>query len=612
MDKALRIIVEGHAGYGKTTLAAKVAFDWANGASYLQRYNHAFLISLRELTGPLDAHIKAHHYPLELADSANAFLEYLKTNQDGVLFIFDGYDELPKEGRETIDQIMSGRAFVHSGAILTSRPMAMTFKKYCQFVSLIGFDDSKKREFVRLVYKDRPMMRIDEFLQVLETDRSVDELAQCPLMCLLLCEMHQRGAFAGRATKSKLYEELFHYLKGKAVHRRQQHYLADEQRKLIASYDEEMVKFGEFCLHCLAKDKLSFTVEEIQKACEAQRLFEIGFLVQCRNLTSYIGSETYYEPIHKTFVEFLSARYLRSIASDEDNLKKGLMELKQTTGRASERLVLQYLCGLLKTEAWNIMEQLDIDDANQEFVFSLLHEAGETPQNVAAVCRRLPRDKVVIRGSDRHLSTWALCLSSPASEVSDIEFIWEFESSRTRDTPNEFVSAQLGFWSALQSCANVTDLRVTFVYGHSNEVPADFLDALCECMKHCARLARLAVLHVRAIAPDSAAETFLPVISSLAQYVPSCASLHQLTVEMNLSSEMTKSLCSGLSYVGRLQTLKLPRLYCDAAGFAELARLVRHHVSLKYLDGKPAWQTHTDDGSIAEPHSWSWFRSLRK
>ncbi|XP_037091594.1 uncharacterized protein LOC119111861 isoform X2 [Pollicipes pollicipes] len=335
-ERALRIVVEGHAGYGKTTLAAKVAYDWATGQDYLKQFSHAFLVLLREFRGSLDEHIKSQHYPLELGDG-DAFLQYLKTNQEKVLFIFDGYDELPKEGRETIDQIMSGRAFVHSGAVMTSRPMTMMFKKYCQVVGLVGFDDRKKSEFVRLVYKDRPQMRIDAFLRVLAGDRSVSELAQCPLMCLLLCEMHQRGAFGGRATKSKLYSELFLYLVDKAVHRRLPQPLAEERARLAASYDEALGRFGQFCLQCLACDQLSFTEQQIPKGCEAGKLFDVGFIVKCRNFTSYMGSETYYEPIHKTFMEFLAAKYLKSIVHEEEHLKRELLRLRQGTSRASER-----------------------------------------------------------------------------------------------------------------------------------------------------------------------------------------------------------------------------------------------------------------------------------
>ena len=234
------------------------------------------------------------------------------------------------------------------------------------------------------------------------------------------------------------------------------------------------------------------------------------------------------------------------------------------------------------------MDHLDVgvEDFGRDFLFRLLREAGESPQNVAAVCRRLPQDRVTVSGFYNHLPTWALCLSSPASEVHELEFIWDVGSGESGDQLDQLVATQLGFWSALQSCANITDLRVTFVYGESSEVPAVFVEAMRECVKHCARLTRLAVLHIKAMASDSSADAFLPVICSLSQHVRSCTSLHKLTMDMNLSSGMTKELCAGLAHVPRLQTLRLLRLFCSAEGYDALAGLIRAHISIKTLEGQ--------------------------
>ncbi|XP_043232177.1 uncharacterized protein LOC122386735 isoform X2 [Amphibalanus amphitrite] len=585
-SKALRIIVEGHAGYGKSTLAARVAFDWATGADYLKEYSHAFLIYLRELRGPLDEHIRELHYPQERPDG-DAFLEYITTNPERVLFIFDGYDELAEDLRKSIDSIMSGNAFMHSGALLTSRPMPMSFKKHCQYVSLVGFDAAKQSEFVRLVYGDRPQTRIEHFLSDLERDRSKAELAQCPLMCLLLCEMYQRGKAGAHATKSQVYQELFHYLIGKAVHRRHPQPLAEESTRLAASYQQALAAFGAFCLQCLATDQLTFRKSDIPAGCGGDLLFEIGFIVKCRHFSSKMCSETFYEPIHKTFLEFLAAQYLCSIIGEEETLKRELLRLRQGTSPTSVQLILQYLCGLRNADAWTVMDQLDLDGtsrSDRDLLFSLLREAGETELNVAAVCRRLPQDRVTVYGSHNHLAMWALCLSSPASKVGNVEFLWDVGSGRAGDEIDELVAVQLGFWSALQSCANITDLRVTFIYGESSEVPAAFVDAMCECMKHCARLTRLEELHVKATAPDSGADALLPVVSSLSQHVRSCTSLKQLTMDMNLSSEMTKQLCTGLVHVPRLQTLRILRLFCNAGGYDALASLIGEHIGIKELE----------------------------
>ena len=45
--RVLRILIEGNPGYGKTTLALKMASDWALKTEYMSQYQLVFLIQLR-------------------------------------------------------------------------------------------------------------------------------------------------------------------------------------------------------------------------------------------------------------------------------------------------------------------------------------------------------------------------------------------------------------------------------------------------------------------------------------------------------------------------------------------------------------------------------------
>ena len=46
--RVFRILIEGKPGYGKTTLALKIASDWANKKDYISRYQSVFLIHLQD------------------------------------------------------------------------------------------------------------------------------------------------------------------------------------------------------------------------------------------------------------------------------------------------------------------------------------------------------------------------------------------------------------------------------------------------------------------------------------------------------------------------------------------------------------------------------------
>lgn len=47
-ERVLRILIEGKPGYGKTTLALKIASDWAAKMDYMNKYQLVFLIHLRD------------------------------------------------------------------------------------------------------------------------------------------------------------------------------------------------------------------------------------------------------------------------------------------------------------------------------------------------------------------------------------------------------------------------------------------------------------------------------------------------------------------------------------------------------------------------------------
>ena len=42
------MLIEGNAGFGKTTLLLRLAVDWADGKAYMDQFAFVFLIKLRQ------------------------------------------------------------------------------------------------------------------------------------------------------------------------------------------------------------------------------------------------------------------------------------------------------------------------------------------------------------------------------------------------------------------------------------------------------------------------------------------------------------------------------------------------------------------------------------
>ena len=117
--KAL-VLVEGRPGSGKTTLALKIAKDWANG-TVLQNVCLVLLISLRK-----DQEISEIFRTFFQSQSEVFQRKLEETSGDGICFILDGYDEYsPRHGdKSVINQLIQKTYLPLAMVIVTSRPVA--------------------------------------------------------------------------------------------------------------------------------------------------------------------------------------------------------------------------------------------------------------------------------------------------------------------------------------------------------------------------------------------------------------------------------------------------------------------------------------------------------
>ena len=135
------VLMEGVAGSGKSTLSSHIRHEWAKGKLF-QDYKLVILIKLRDLIVQ-----NAKSVADLLQDIVGEVAEeVLVSKGEGILFILDGWDELPvgKDGHSVILDLIKGDKLWKSSIITTSRPTSSV--ELHQHVSLraeiLGFSKS--------------------------------------------------------------------------------------------------------------------------------------------------------------------------------------------------------------------------------------------------------------------------------------------------------------------------------------------------------------------------------------------------------------------------------------------------------------------------------------
>ncbi|XP_042861172.1 uncharacterized protein LOC122246588 [Penaeus japonicus] len=152
------LLVEGVAGVGKTTLTRKLIRDWASGTMALKaisNYEFAILTECRDrdinsLTQLLSSLMS------ELSKKVPTEYMVRCIQQNKLLFIVDGLDELNSSSEVLLKQIMKLGETARLTVICTTRPNRVRdFKRYVpenfaiMHMKVIGIEENKREEFVR-------------------------------------------------------------------------------------------------------------------------------------------------------------------------------------------------------------------------------------------------------------------------------------------------------------------------------------------------------------------------------------------------------------------------------------------------------------------------------
>ena len=332
-EEIIKVLVEGDAGIGKTTLCISLSEDWAREVLFqgfelllflsLRQKEVASAVSLREL-------LKLFHSDPEVCESVARYLE--KEEAENVLIIADGWDELSEsEQREgSFFRQLLFKMFPLMSVVVTSRPSASaplhSLSCIDRFVEVNGFGKIDIKACIQSEFRgDQEKAR--RLLDQLEYNPLIESICSVPLNCIIVCHLWRHLEEDLPSTMSQLYTKLILYV----VCRNLRKLEAYGPTLSISCFDELPEGLQQswrllcrFACKTLEKDDIVFSKKELleffpQSLALDEKILCFGLLQPAETVLE-VTCVVSFNFVHLTFMEYLAALYLSRQPQDRQRL----------------------------------------------------------------------------------------------------------------------------------------------------------------------------------------------------------------------------------------------------------------------------------------------------
>ena len=336
------VLIEGAPGIGKSTFAWELCRKWEEFPC-MQQYNLVVLLRLREREVQKIGSVSQLFCSYESEDKGTLVTEVLKGQGKGILFILDGFDELPKalQQESYLLNLIKGLVLPASTVLMTSRPSAtaelLTSCRPQKRVEILGFTRESVEAYAHSIFSSDPK-KLEKFMAYISISNNpaINSLMYVPLNAAIIVQIYQHSSDSSILphTLTELYTLLC---------------LTVLNRYLKASDDYSVNKFDDLSdsshKHFLKLSAIAFEgikKEEVIFHNVSPDFVHFGFLDSVSAL--YGGGQVSYNFLHLTIQEFLAAYHISQLCGD------GLEVFERYESDERWNVVWRFVAGLTKFE----------------------------------------------------------------------------------------------------------------------------------------------------------------------------------------------------------------------------------------------------------------------
>ena len=384
-----RLLILGRAGIGKSILCQYIAHQWAEGKLWKDKFDALFWIPLRKLQHAHSAETlssflfrlccQEYGKTLYLKDVT----DYLRKNQERILFVLDGLDEV-SPGENIVQETILKELLQLPYWILTSRPHAAGSICADATIENVGFASKTIDAYVKKSFPKNPQAMVQKVRQ----NPIIFGLCHIPINLELVCSILQRskGDISAIRSMTGLYEELTLILqkrfleklgKPSAWHWGPEDVESDPEASLIFKLLESIAWEGMkekalfFSFKQGAMRKIYYNSFPSFEADNREPFFKkictSGFLQSTGDSDLFLQND--YCFLHLTFQEYFAARYLARLLQDKpQEAAKCIQEVKLN---ARYKVVMWFVSGLLRNEGgeWFLLNTFfDLLDTSKDLI----------------------------------------------------------------------------------------------------------------------------------------------------------------------------------------------------------------------------------------------------